>query len=65
MLLVDGVIDEDALGLDQIYVQAKRYADGNHVGRETIQAFVGALHGKGASRGVFFTSSSFSPRVRS
>jgi restriction system protein len=60
---VDGVIDQDALGLDQIYVQAKRYADGNHVGRETIQAFVGALHGKGASRGVFFTSSSFTKQA--
>lgn len=56
---VDGVIDQDALGLDQIYVQAKRYADGNTVGRETIQAFVGALQGRGTSRGVFITSSSF------
>ena len=50
---------EDALGLDQIYVQAKRYAEGNTVGRETIQAFVGALQGRGTSRGVFITSSSF------
>lgn len=56
---VDGVIDQDALGLDQIYVQAKRYAEGNNVGRETIQAFIGALHGFGASRGVFITSSDF------
>lgn len=56
---VDGVIDQDALGLDQIYVQAKRYAEGNNVGREAIQAFIGALHGFGASRGVFITSSSF------
>jgi restriction system protein len=56
---VDGVIDQDALGLDQIYVQAKRYAEGNHVGREAIQAFIGALHGFGASRGVFITASSF------
>lgn len=56
---VDGVIDQDALGLDQIYVQAKRYADGNTVGRETIQAFAGALQGRGASRGVFITSSAF------
>lgn len=56
---VDGVIDQDALGLDQIYVQAKRYAAGNDVGRETIQAFIGALHGFGASRGVFITSSDF------
>lgn len=56
---VDGVIDQDALGLDRIYVQAKRYADGNTVGREAIQAFVGALHGVGASRGVFITTSAF------
>ncbi len=57
---VDGVIDQDALGLDQIYIQAKRYADGNTVGRETIQAFAGALQWRGSSRGVFITSSDFS-----
>lgn len=56
---VDGVIDQDALGLEQIYVQAKRYAEGSNVGRETIQAFIGALAGVGASRGVFITSSNF------
>jgi restriction system protein len=56
---VDGVIDQDPLGLDQIYVQAKRYADGNNVGREAIQAFVGALHGRGASKGIFITTSNF------
>lgn len=61
---VDGVIDQDALGLDRIYVQAKRYADGNTVGRETIQAFVGALHGVGASRGVFITTSTFTSGAR-
>lgn len=60
---VDGVIDQDALGLDQIYVQAKRYAEGNNVGRETIQAFIGALAGRGASRGVFITSSDFTPNA--
>src|SRR5699024_10591708 len=37
---VDGVIDQDALGLERIYVQAKRYKEGNSVGRETIQAFI-------------------------
>jgi restriction system protein len=57
---VDGVIDQDPLGLEQIYIQAKRYAAGNNVGRESIQAFVGALHGVGASRGVFITTSGFS-----
>jgi restriction system protein len=61
---VDGVIDQDALGLDRIYVQAKRYGDGNTVGREAIQAFVGALHGVGASRGVFITTSAFTSGAR-
>jgi restriction system protein len=61
---VDGVIDQDPLGLERIYVQAKRYAADNTVGRETIQAFVGALHGNNASRGVFITTSRFSPGAR-
>ena len=56
---IDGLIDQDALGLDQVYIQAKRYKAGNNVGRESIQAFVGALHGFGASRGVFLTTSAF------
>lgn len=56
---IDGIIDQDALGLDRIYLQAKRYKEGNNVGRETIQAFVGALHGFGASRGIFITTSGF------
>lgn len=56
---VDGLINQDALGLDQVYIQAKRYKEGNNVGREAIQAFVGALHGFGASRGVFLTTSAF------
>jgi restriction system protein len=58
---VDGIIDQDALGLDRIYVQAKRYKEGNNIGRETIQAFVGALQGFGATRGVFLTTSAFTP----
>ena len=58
---VDGVIDQDALGLDRIYVQAKRYAQGNNVGRETLQAFVGALQWRNVNRGVFITSSDFTP----
>ena len=61
---VDGVIDQDALGLSQIYVQAKRYADGNTVQRPEIQGFVGALAGKGASQGVFVTTSLFSKGAR-
>jgi restriction system protein len=58
---IDGIIDQDALGLDRIYVQAKRYKPGNNISRETIQAFVGALHGFGATRGVFLTTSAFTP----
>ncbi|MFP3462754.1 restriction endonuclease [Arthrobacter globiformis] len=57
---VDGVIDQDALGLDQIYIQAKRYAPDITVGREAFQSFVGALAGRGATRGVFITTSRFS-----
>ena len=57
---VDGVIDQDPLGLARIYVQAKRYASDNIVGRPQVQGFVGALHGQQASQGVFITTSSFS-----
>lgn len=60
---VDGVIDQDALGLDQIYIQAKRYAAESTVGREAIQSFVGALAGRGATRGVFITTSRFSSQA--
>jgi restriction system protein len=61
---VDGVINEDRLGLDRIYVQAKRYAAGSSVGRPEIQAFVGSLVGLGATKGVFVTTASFSPQAR-
>lgn len=57
---VDGVIDEDRLGLDRVYVQAKRYARGNSVGRPEVQGFVGSLVGLGATKGVFVTTSLFS-----
>lgn len=59
---VDGVIREDELGLDLIYVQAKRWT--NPVGRPEIQKFFGALHGKRASKGVFITTSAFSQEAR-
>ena len=59
---VDGVIREDTLGLDLIYVQAKCWA--NNVGRPDIQRFVGALHGQRASKGIFITTSSFSREAR-
>ncbi len=57
---LDGVIRQDPLGLDRIYVQAKRYAPERAVGRPDIQGFVGALHGAQADRGVFITTSRFS-----
>jgi len=57
---VDGVVRQDALGLDRIYVQAKRYSSGRVVGRPDIQAFVGALQGAQATRGVYITTSRFS-----
>ena len=60
---VDGVINEDKLGLDLIYVQAKRYTPENSVGRPAIQAFAGSLLGLGASKGVFVTTSSFSKQA--
>ncbi len=56
---VDGIIDEDKLGLDMIYIQAKRW-DAS-VGRPEIQKFVGALMGKRARKGIFITTSSFTP----
>jgi restriction system protein len=55
---IDGMINEDTLGLDVIYLQAKRWD--NTVGRPEIQKFVGALHGKRAKKGVFLTTSNFS-----
>ncbi len=61
---VDGVVNEDRLGLDRVYVQAKRYAPSNSIGRPDVQAFVGSLVGLGASKGVFVTTSTFSPQAR-
>jgi len=60
---IDGVIDEDRLGLDRIYVQAKRYAPGSGIGRPEVQGFVGSLVGIGASKGVFVTTSAFSKQA--
>ena len=60
---IDGVIDEDALGLDVVYVQAKRWSD-RIVTRQDIQQFVGALQGKRARKGVFITTSTFAQTAR-
>lgn len=60
---IDGIVDEDRLGLDRIYVQAKRYATGSTVGRPEVQGFVGSLVGLGATKGVFVTTSGFSKQA--
>jgi restriction system protein len=56
---IDGTIKEDKLGLDIIYIQAKRWKTGSLVGRPEIQKFVGALAGQGAKKGIFITTSNF------
>jgi restriction system protein len=61
---LDGLVRQDALGLDLIGIQAKRYDKSNPVGRPEIQGFVGALHGAQATRGVFITTSRFSPGAK-
>ena len=61
---IDGIIHEDALGLDAVYIQAKRYAPDNRIGRPDIQRFIGSLTGEGATKGVFVTTSDFSKEAR-
>lgn len=61
---IDGIIHEDALGLDAVYVQAKRYSADSAVGRPALQQFVGSLTGEGATKGVFVTTSRFSTEAR-
>ena len=56
---IDGIIKEDRLGLDSIYVQAKRWQ--HTVGRPEIQRFAGALQGQRARKGIFITTSTFTP----
>jgi restriction system protein len=61
---VDGVIDQDALGLDRVYIQAKRYASGNNIGSGAIRDFFGSLDRHKATKGLFVTTSTFSPSAR-
>lgn len=61
---IDGIIKEDKLGFDKIYIQAKRWDIRNTVGRPEIQKFVGALTGQGATKGAFITTASFSKEAR-
>jgi restriction system protein len=56
---VDGVIDQDALGLDRIYIQAKRYALGSNIGPSAIRDFFGSLDRHKAAKGLFVTTSGF------
>jgi restriction system protein len=56
---VDGVIREDRLGLDVIYIQAKRYSADRAIGPDALRSFSGALDEKGARKGVFITTSRF------
>lgn len=56
---IDGIIDEDRLGLDTIYIQAKKWNPENPISRPEIQKFVGALQGKRAKKGIFITTSRF------
>ncbi len=56
---IDGVIDEDRLGLDAVYIQAKKYGAKTPVGRPALQAFAGSLEGQRAAKGVFITTSFF------
>lgn len=60
---IDGVISEDKLGLDLIYIQAKRYDPSNKVGRKEIQAFIGAM--EHVQKGVFITTSAFTKEALS
>lgn len=57
---IDGIINQDPLGTRTVYLQVKRYAEHNVVGRPAVQGFYGALAGVNADRGVFITTSSFS-----
>ncbi|MEX2162298.1 MAG: restriction endonuclease [Anaerolineales bacterium] len=61
---IDGIIDEDRLGLDSIYIQAKKWRKAAPIGRPEIQKFVGALQGKRAKKGIFITTARFSAEAR-
>ncbi len=61
---IDGTIREDALGLDEVYVQAKKYAVGNDVGVGALRNFAGAIVAAGTSKGVFVTTATFTAGAR-
>ena len=61
---IDGTIREDALGLDEVYVQAKKYADGNTVGEGNLRNFAGAIDAAGTTKGVFVTTAGFTSAAK-
>ena len=61
---IDGIIDEDRLGLDTIYIQAKKWKGDTSIGRPEIQKFVGALQGQRAKKGIFITTSHFTKTAK-
>ena len=61
---IDGTIREDTLGLDEVYVQAKKYAEGNTVGESDLRNFAGAIDAAGTTKGVFVTTSGFTRGAR-
>lgn len=61
---IDGTIREDTLGLDEVYVQAKKYADGNSVRESDLRNFAGAIDAAGTTKGVFVTTADFTRGAR-
>jgi restriction system protein len=61
---IDGIIKEDKLGLDAVYIQAKKWAPDRTVGRPVVQAFMGSLAGQKARKGVLITTAQFSQDAR-
>ena len=61
---IDGVINQDPLGLEKVCIQAKRWQDQRAVGEPEIRNFAGSLDARGASKGVFITASSFNPKAK-
>ena len=61
---IDGIIDEDELGLSKIYIQAKRYKDLSNIGRQEIQQFIGAISNKNTKKGVFITTAKFTKEAQ-
>jgi restriction system protein len=61
---IDGIINEDKLGLDVVYIQAKRWDKGRNIGSQELREFVGALSGRKANKGVYITTSTFTDDAR-